>query len=77
MECLLPDALDHAAIKHTRQIAWEGLFGFLVNTCCMIDSCGWVCATQATMEAVYLLAQAVLYVCIVYFTAGFAREASE
>ena len=32
---------------------------------------------QATMEAIYLLAQSVLYVCIVYFSVGFAKEAGQ
>lgn len=35
---------------------------------------GWM---QATIEAMYLILQSVLYCCIVYFTAGFARDAGE
>lgn len=32
---------------------------------------------QATVEAGYLVAQAVLYVCVLYFMAGFDRTAGE
>lgn len=32
---------------------------------------------QATVEAGYLIAQAVLYVCVLYFMAGFDRTAGE
>ena len=37
---------------------------------------GWYCL-QATVEAMYLILQSVLYCCIVYFIAGFARDAGK
>ena len=32
---------------------------------------------QATIEAMYLIIQAIVYTCIVYFMAGFAKDAGQ
>jgi hypothetical protein len=37
----------------------------------------WVFGMQATIEAMYLIIQAILYTCIVYFIAGFAKDAGQ
>lgn len=36
-----------------------------------------LCALQATIEALYLICQSVLYVCVLYFMAGFDKSAGE